>query len=206
MGHRGKRGRVDDPHVRELNDLTRSWRCGPGGPDRFVPWFDPDSAGTAARTLVLMETPGPRTVRAGDLGFSTEDNDDPTAQALREARAAAGLDRGDYLRWNVVPWPLYDGAGHRRSPQVRDLDDARPALAGLLAALPRLQLVVAVGTPALTGVMRLLTLDPDVALVRVLGVPHPSPRNARQRAESRLRLAAALRRSREDGPRHQPDA
>lgn len=189
-----RRSRIDEPHVAPLNALVRAWRQGPEGP-RFVPWFDPDGPGVGARVLVLMESPGPRTVAAGDLGFSSEDNDDPTAAALRAARSSAGLARDGYLRWNVVPWPTYDAAGHRRGPLVRDLEEARPALTELWRALPDLRAVVAVGTPALQGVMRLLTLDPTARVVPVLGVPHPSPRNAHARAEALERLTVALRRA-----------
>ncbi|ANS79629.1 Insertion element IS1415 transposase [Serinicoccus hydrothermalis] len=151
MGVEDKRSRVDEPHVGALNDLARSLRVRDGGVERFVPWFDPDSGGVAAQDLVLMETPGPRTVAVGDLGFSSEDNADPTAAALREARAGAGLARTAYLRCNVVPWPLVDIAGHRRPPLVADLDDARPALQELLSLLPDLELVVAVGAPRSRG-------------------------------------------------------
>ncbi|SDD43758.1 uracil-DNA glycosylase [Nocardioides lianchengensis] len=202
-----KKERVDDPHVRALNDLARSLRvdaltAGPTA-ERFVPWFDPDSGGVGARVLVLMESPGPRTVRAGDLGFSSEDNDDPTAAALRHARERSGLTRSAYLRWNVVPWPLYDEAGSRRPPTMVDLDDARPALSALLGLLPDLEVVVTVGAPALNGIMRLITSEPvDLARTpRVLGVPHPSPRNARQRTEARERLEHALASAvRDDSP------
>ncbi|PUA83139.1 uracil-DNA glycosylase [Nocardioides currus] len=189
-----KRSRVDESHVHALNDLARSLRSGGERSERFVPWFDPDGGGTASRVLVLMETPGPRTVAAGDLGFSSEDNEDPTAAALREAREGSGLVRSAYVRWNVVPWPLYDDSGRRRPPVVADLDEARPALSALLGLLPDLELVVAVGSPALTGVMRLLTSSDAVIdrLPRVLGVPHPSPRNARQQVEARSRLRRAL--------------
>ncbi|WP_345453113.1 uracil-DNA glycosylase [Nocardioides marinquilinus] len=189
--------------MRELNAVVRSLRVAADGVDRFVPWFDPDSGGVGSRVLVLMESPGPRTVAAGDLGFSSEDNQDPTAAALREARVASGLPRSAYLRWNVVPWPVYDGDGRRRPPTVADLDEARPALNAVLGLLPGLELVVAVGAPALNGIMRLLTSAPDepdepgepggvTRLPRVLGVPHPSPRNAHDRVESRARLRRAL--------------
>ncbi len=160
------RTRVDESHVAPLNELVRRWRADPrDGAQRFVPWFDPDGPGLLARVLVLMESPGPRTVAAGDLGFSSEDNDDPTAGALRTARASAGMARDAYVRWNVVPWPMYDSSGRRRPPLVRDLDDAREALADLWAALPELRVVVAVGTPALQGVMRLLTTDASAQVV-----------------------------------------
>ncbi|NRQ49274.1 uracil-DNA glycosylase family protein [Aeromicrobium stalagmiti] len=191
-----RRSRVDEPHVFALNALVRAWRA-VGDEQRFVPWFDPDGPGVNARILVLMESPGPRTVAAGDLGFSTEDNDDPTAAALRSARVSAGMARDGYLRWNVVPWPTYDAAGHRRPPLVRDLEEARPALAALWAALPALQVVVAVGTPALQGVMRLMTIDETARVVPALGAPHPSPRNAHARAEAFNRLRVALERAQE---------
>lgn len=190
------RTRVDESHVAPLNELVRRWRADPrDGAQRFVPWFDPDGPGLLARVLVLMESPGPRTVAAGDLGFSSEDNDDPTAGALRTARASAGMARDAYVRWNVVPWPMYDSSGRRRPPLVRDLDDAREALADLWAALPELRVVVAVGTPALQGVMRLLTTDASAQVVPLLGVPHPSPRHAHARAEALERLTFALRRA-----------
>lgn len=128
-----KRARVDETRVAPLNVLARSLRSGPDGKDRFVPWFDPDSAGVHAR----------------------------------------------------VP------------PVTHDLDGAREALARLLDLLPRLELIVAVGGPALSGVMRHLTLDPLDPLAirrtpRVLDVPHPSPRNAQQRRQSLDRLRNAL--------------
>jgi len=84
---RSKRDRVDDPHVALLNALARRWRTD----GRFVPWFDPDGGGVRAQVLLLMETPGPETVAAGDQGVSSEDNPDPTARALCAARAGSGL-------------------------------------------------------------------------------------------------------------------
>ena len=70
-------------------------------------------------------------------------------------------------------------------------------LAALWAALPDLQVVVAVGTPALQGVMRLMTIDETARVVPALGAPHPSPRNAHARAEAFNRLRVALERAQE---------
>lgn len=184
-----KRVRVDEPHVAPLNDLVRSWRR----EDRFVPWADPDGGGTAARVLVLMEAPGPATVAAGDLGFSSEDNPDPTARIFKALREESGLARGDYLRWNVVPWALRDAEGRHRPPRVEDLAEAGPALQDLVGALPELRVVVTFGAPALTGMMRLLTVEEPPRLLPVLGVPHPSLRNGHRRAETRQRILVALR-------------
>jgi uracil-DNA glycosylase len=184
-----KRARVDEAHVAPLNALVRSWRA----ERRFVPWIDPDGGGTAARVLVLMEAPGPATVAAGDLGFSSEDNADPTARAFRQLREASGLARGDYLRWNVVPWALRDAGGRHRPPRTEDLVEAGPALRALVGALPQLRVVVTVGAPALTGMMRLLTVEEPPRLLPVLGVPHPSLRNGHRREETRQRILVALR-------------
>ncbi|MFF0905411.1 UNVERIFIED_CONTAM: uracil-DNA glycosylase [Kocuria sp. CPCC 205316] len=184
-----KRARVDEPHVAPLNALVRSWRHG----GRFVPWVDPDGGGTAARVLVLMEAPGPATVAAGDLGFSSEDNPDPTARTFRALREESGLARGDCLRWNVVPWALRDEGGRQRPPRVEDLVEAGPALRELVGALPELRVVVTFGAPALTGMMRLLTVEEPPRLLPVLGVPHPSLRNGHRRAETRQRILVALR-------------
>lgn len=184
-----KRGRVNAPHVAPLNALVRDWRSG----GRFVPWVDPDGGGTRARVLVLMEAPGPATVAAGDLGFSSEDNPDPTARTFQALRQESGLDRGDYLRWNVVPWALLGEDGRHRPPKVDDLVEAEPALRELVGALPELRVVVTFGAPALTGMMRLLTVEEPPRLLPVLGVPHPSLRNGHRRAETRQRILVALR-------------
>ncbi|MFF0990881.1 uracil-DNA glycosylase [Kocuria nitroreducens] len=184
-----KRARVDEPHVAPLNALVRDWREG----GRSVPWVDPDGGGAAARALVLMEAPGPATVAAGDLGFSSEDNPDPTARVFKALREESGLARGEYLRWNVVPWALRDADGRHRPPRVEDLAEAERALRDLVGALPELRVVVTFGAPALTGVMRLLTVEEPPRLLPVLGVPHPSLRNGHRRAETRQRILVALR-------------
>ena len=189
MSPTAKRARVDEPHVAPLNARVRVWRGG----GRFVPWVDPDGGGTGARVLVLMEAPGPATVAAGDLSFSSEHNPDPTARIFRALREESGLVRGDYLRWNVMPWALLGADGRHRPPRVDDLAEAEPALRELVGALPELRVVVTFGAPALTGMMRLLTVEQPPRLLPVLGVPHPSLRNGHRRAETRQRILVALR-------------
>lgn len=183
--------RIDDQHVRALNALVRAWRAADAG--RRIPWFDPDDGGIHSRTLVLMETPGPKTVRDGESGFCSEDNDDPTAATLHRLRVASGLSRTDYLRWNIVPWAVYDRHGHWASPNEADLRMARPALQELLALLPDLRLVICMGARALSGFMQQLTLEPPNVLPLVLGVPHPSQRNTHARTEAIVRIENALR-------------
>jgi hypothetical protein len=170
-----------------LNALLADWRHAGGGPERFVPGFDPHSGGDRSTVLVLMESPGPATIAQRSSAISSEDNRGPTAKAFRAARIESGLAREEYLRWNVIPWAL------PRSPTVDDLEEARPALGQLLDALTEVRAIVTFGTPALTGVMRYFTLSDNVRVVPVLAAPHPSPANATRFAEKQLRAVTALR-------------
>ena len=190
-----KRARVHDDPVGRLNELAEQWRLEGPSTSRFVPWFDPDGAGTRAKVLLLMEAPGPRTVAAGDLGFSSLDNDDPTTRQVHRALTASKLDPAHCLRWNVVPWALTGPDGRRRSPRVDDLEDARPALSALLAELIDLRVVVPFGDAALEGWMRYLTLAPHPVVVPTLAVPHPSPANGHRRQEAVQRTTTALDRA-----------
>ena len=56
--------------------------------------------------FVLLQSPAPVTVSHGVDAVASEDNDAPSSRAFRAARLESGLGRGDYLRWNVVPWAL----------------------------------------------------------------------------------------------------
>ena len=185
-----KLDRLRAPHVEPLNALVEQWRG--EMPGRLIPWFDPDDAGICARVLVLMESPGPRTVRAGGSGFCSEDNDDGTARTFARLRRHAGLQRSAYLRWNIVPWAVHDRSGAWTAPGVGDLDAAQPALAQLLATLPALELVIVMGQRALAGYMRHVTVSAPERVLPVLATPHPSQRNTRSRDEAITRISNAL--------------
>lgn len=77
--------------VHTLNALAETWRTAPDGTRRFVPNFDPLSGGTTSRVLVLMQSPGPQTIAAGENAVCSEDNPGPTARAFRAARITSGL-------------------------------------------------------------------------------------------------------------------
>ena len=190
---RAKLARIDEPHVRSLNDLVRSIREETGGE---VPWFDPANGGTAARALLLLEAPGARStskagVRAagGGSGIISGDNDDPTAAFTWKLYRDAGLDLNRIVIWNVVPW--YVGTERAiRSANRGDVSAAAPYLRRLLTLLPDLRVVLTMGTHARDGWLRFL-LEPDTPLVPTLACPHPSPRNLASRPES----AADIRRA-----------
>jgi hypothetical protein len=172
--------------VRSLNALAETWRTAPDGSRRFVPNFDPRSGGTSSRVLVLMQSPGPQTIAAARTAICSEDNPGPTAAAFRAARIESGLARGQYVRWNLIPWKLPDRV------RPADVDEGRRTLGTLLEALPALTAIVTYGTIALDGVMRHLTLDEHPRLIPVIAAPHPSPANGRHRSEQHLRSVRAL--------------
>lgn len=177
-----------------LDHLVTAWRG--AAPGRFVPSFDPNSGRTDARVLVLLERPAVDTVARGDDAVSSEDNANPSSRSFRRARIEAGLARQDYLRWNIIPWIDTDPVASK----VAELDGARAALHDLLSALPRLERIVTLGQPALTGVMRYFTLHENPVLRMVLAAPHPSPANGRHRGEQHVRIVAALSRATRSRP------
>lgn len=193
-----KIARIDDPHVRPLNDLVRQWRTETGGE---VPWFDPDSGGVHARALFLYEAPGARSTgpsgprkQAAGSGIISPDNNDASAENSWLLYRDANLPRHHTVVWNIVPW--YLGTTRRiRNPDADDLALAQPYLDRLLRVLPALRVVVAFGDKARDGWLRYL-LRPDAALLPTLACPHPSPRVLRTRPQQQDLILAALNRVR----------
>lgn len=168
-----RRSLLTSPHMAPLLRLTEVLRNDGRG---TVPGFR--SAGWRHRgaDLVLLEKPGPMTDDSRALGrigsgFISRDNDDPTAEATFRFMIEAGLARDQTLIWNAVPWwnvtrrirPDEQAAGLRR-------------LSDLLALLPRLDVVVAVGNRPKRA----------ARLIRDHGLPflsslHPSPLNRASR-------------------------
>jgi uracil-DNA glycosylase len=132
-----------------------------------VPEPDPLDGGTAARLLLLLETPGPR-----GTGFVSRDNPTGTAANLFRFLAEAGIARADTLIWNAVPWVIHAPGARNRAPRRTEIAAAGPYLEPLIACLPRLAVVVLAGRVA--GLSR-----PALAILRpglpVIAVPHPSP-------------------------------
>jgi hypothetical protein len=101
------------------------------------------------------------------------DNDDRTAENLWRLYERSGLRRDRCVHWNAVPW--YVGDKRRiRAATSNDVALGAKWLSALIAILPRLQLVVAMGRRAEDGVGTCM-LNGDV-LVPWLAVPHPSQR------------------------------
>ncbi|MFT4471011.1 uracil-DNA glycosylase [Arthrobacter sulfonylureivorans] len=105
-----------------------------------VPHFDPADAGSAARVLFLLDSPGAATVTAEEPGFVSVDNPDQAAERCWTERNDAELHDGIVL-WNTVPFFL-DGA---EPTPVQTIAGVK-ALKSVLGLLPRLEVVVLCGT------------------------------------------------------------
>jgi len=177
--------RLDEPHVQPLTLLCRQQERQWG---REVPFVDPESGGTSAKVLVLLESPGPRASSARGSGLISFDNDDLTAANGLECLLEAGLPRHLTINWNIVPWYLRAV----RKPTDAELAEAVPALEQFLRLLPRLQVVVLLGKTAQEG---WLSTGLDRPGLTVLHGPHPSPQNFNTRPESRPALVEVFRRA-----------
>jgi hypothetical protein len=105
-------------------------------------------AGINARILLLFENPGRRADAVHGSGFISADNDDRSAENMWHSFREAAIDRSrDLINWNIVPWYLGD-AQKIGSLRTSDIEEARPALAQLLALLPDLRVVIVCGRKA----------------------------------------------------------
>lgn len=112
-----------------------------------IPWFDPGDAGTNAKVLFLLESPGPMSDAGKGSGVISIDNDDPTAQNLWTFRQAAGLIEG-CLHWNAVPWYLGSEAKGVVTPEPGEVKRGVAMLRSVLTLLPELRIVVPMGNAA----------------------------------------------------------
>ena len=133
-----------------------------------TPDFDPADGGVAARVLLLLETPGPKT---GRTGLVSADNPTGTSANLRRFLAAAGIDRRHLVIWNAVPWVIHAG-GPNRAPRLAELRLGLEELPGLPPLLPDLRCAVLCGRMASQAEPVLRAVRPGLAVIRA---PHPSP-------------------------------
>ncbi|MFT8246685.1 uracil-DNA glycosylase [Roseomonas sp. BN140053] len=151
-----------------------------------VPEADPADGGTAARLLLLLETPGP-SIRG--TGFVSRDNPTPTGRNLRRFLTEAGIPREDVLIWNAVPWVIHAPGARNRPPRPAEIRAGQNWLPPLLALLPRLAVAVLSGRVA--GLSAEVLRDARPALP-VLLMPHPSPTITCTSPAVPARIAAAL--------------
>ena len=134
-----------------------------------VPDFDPFDGGTAARLLLVLETPGPGTA---PTRFVSRDNPTGTAANLTRFFDAAGIARQDSVIWNAVPWIIHAPGARNRAPRRAEIELGLIALPPLLDLLPRLAVVVLAGRVAAESEALIAATRPSLP---VLLMPHPSP-------------------------------
>ncbi|WP_447006877.1 uracil-DNA glycosylase [Saccharothrix isguenensis] len=174
-----KKALLTAPHMAKLTEFARRIAT---ERKADVPLFDPASGGVDSKVLLLLESPGPASVKSG---LNSLDNDDPTAANGFSAMAEAGLSRRACLSWNVVPWHLAN-----REPTPAELRSAVPYLVELLRMLTGLKAVVVLGRPAGTG----WTLSGRGHKLKVFNAPHPAPLSInRDRAARWPQLVDAFR-------------
>ena len=137
-----------------------------------VPYVDPDSGGTLARVLFILESPaGPAALGSGML---SPDNDDETAANMWRFYEESGLARSHGLHWNAVPWYIGEH-GIEQSPKAAQVLQGVSWLDRLITLLPELRLIVTLGRPAERAFQRYSNArDGDHA--EWIAAPHPSPR------------------------------
>jgi N-acetylglucosamine-6-phosphate deacetylase len=182
--------RLDEPHVKPLNDFVRHLRATVEGAETDgIPWFDPADGGTDAQVLLLLEAPGARAVGSG---FVSSNNPDPTARNMWELREASGLRRDQVLFWNIVPWYVGEEDRSRiRGVRRDEVQQGAEHLEQLLALLPDLRVVVTLGVPARAGWQR---VSPAVAgRYQVIHTWHPSAQSLNPHPERRDEILQSLK-------------
>jgi len=152
----------------------------------YIPYFDPHDAGIYAKSLFLLEAPGPKTK---DSGFISRNNNDLTAKYMFELHNEANLNRNDAVLWNIVPW-FISNEGKIRPPKKAEVEDGYHQLLILIKMMPDLRCIVLVGKHA-QEIEPWLVGNTDINL-KVFKTPHPSPQFIHRYPENRKVLLDAL--------------
>ena len=171
------------PHMTALEEWREQWLSA----DRPMPHFDPLDGGSAARLLLLLETPGPG---PSPLRFVSRDNPTGTARNLRRFLDEAGISRGYVVLWNAVPWVIHASGARNRAPSRREIAEGIAMLPGVLDRLPRLRVAVLAGRVAALAIPTLANHVPSATLITM---PHPSPTYVCTSPEVPARIRTALR-------------
>lgn len=111
-----------------------------------VPGFDSQNGNESAEFLFLLEAPGPKAVKTGQISF---DNPDPTARNFRNQLETAGITREKIALWNTVPWYIGNNEGTSiRAANHADVLAGIQYLEPLIAAMPKLRCIILVGGAA----------------------------------------------------------
>jgi uracil-DNA glycosylase len=182
-----KQARLNEPHVKPVQDLVHRVRKYSGDP--AVPFVDPDSGGVNARVLFLLEAPAAAAAHGSTM--LSPDNDDATAANIFRLYTESGLRRAQAIHWNAVPWYIGDGQRIRAAKRA-DVAEGNRWLTELIELLPDLRLVVAMGGAA-RDAFAMWLLTEHSRLLHWLVVPHPSQRVKNVSPDSWALLQSAFR-------------
>ncbi len=188
-----RRAAVDDPHVRDLNNLVREIRAERSEEcslfeDGSIPFFDPMDGGLRADCLFLFEAPGGKAV---DSGFISRNNDDQTAHNFFDMNNEVDLDRKLTVAWNVVPWALRE-TGKNRTPEKDEIAEAVQRYLHRLLKIVDPKVVVLLGNSAQKAEEIVNSWSRQVCLIKT---NHPSQQNVGPRKEMWGKITAALERA-----------
>jgi uracil-DNA glycosylase len=180
---RRKQALLEAPHVKPLVQLIRSRETS----ERRFPMVDPEDGGVEARVLFLQHTPSKTAVRSG---FVSRENLDRTAPYANRWLSEAGFERGDYIRWNVVPYCISteERDGKASAAEVREA--AQRYTLPFLALLPKLKVIVFQGGKAQAQIKHLGALG----AIQVIATYHAAARHPQEKEAARqaFRQAHAL--------------
>ena len=177
---------LDAPKMTALNRFVAKLRAVHGR----VPHVDPFDGGTAARLLILLESPGPT---MPDVGFVSRDNPTGTGANLTRFLAEAGIDRGETVIWNAVPWIIHAPGAKNRAPNRAEIAAGLAVLPPFLDLLPKLKAAVLAGRVAGQAAPAIAAACPNLP---VFPMPHPSPTYVCTSPEVPARIQAALKAAR----------
>lgn len=180
---------LNEPHMADLKRyvvaVRKRLKNSLSSDEIFVPHFDPSDAGTRARCLFLLESPGPQTRKTG---FVSRDNPDATAENWSRLCDRAKLGRQSTVMWNAYPWFLQDSRFSAEDKQI-----AHKEIPRLLKNFPDLQVVVFVGKRAEIFWNEFHQHGPHLAFLRC---PHPSNRHLKPNPAAEGEIVEALKKAR----------
>ena len=157
-------------YVKDLRDRYRL--------DKEIPYFDPFDGGVFAKSLFILEAPGPNAVKSG---FISRNNPDETAKNVFELLNELEILRADTVLWNIVPW--YIGSGDKIRPANRnDIEEGYKCLDELIRILKYIKVIVLVGLKAQKIEKHIINRYDNIKIIKTF---HPSPLYINNKKENR---------------------
>jgi uracil-DNA glycosylase len=178
---------LNEPHITQLTKLVEDIRK-KTGKGKDVPWIEPLDGGVQAKILFLLEAPGKMAVKSG---FISRNNPDGTAKNFLRINNKVNIPRETTVTFNIVPWYL----GNNNQTKIRpagfdDILKGAQYLDKFIQMINQLEIVVLMGKPAEMAAILLSVKYPNLKIIRL---PHPSPRYLNSHPEEEARMVEILK-------------